>query len=355
MRSLRLSTGYMVFFLLGSMPFGMRPGFAQELGIKVKKPVLGAACKSCPWGALGDIVKEALQPYGYDVQICYNCWRADAPKIVADASMPPSLANNTNQLPAYLVPPPPNAPVEFGVTAAQFLQDAYQGNREYAGEKPRKNLRLLANIQAPMYVIVAAKSSFGITGLRQIKEKLWPVRIIAFGDEAMDILAYYGLTKQSIEAAGGKVGGAEGPEGQDLRNNFDVIIHYGTLANTPEFNVWYEVSEKYDLTYLELPNDLLAKLAKDYSMERGTIPVSLLRGVNRPIPTVVRLGTVVYGRADMPNDFAYTVAKALDEHQNLLRWALLPLSYDWRTVWKSGDVPLHPGAARYYKEARLMK
>jgi hypothetical protein len=50
----------------------------QELGIKARKPVLGAACKVCPWGALANIVKEAMQPYGYDIQICYHCFRADA-------------------------------------------------------------------------------------------------------------------------------------------------------------------------------------------------------------------------------------------------------------------------------------
>jgi uncharacterized protein len=353
MRSLRLTIGFVLLVCFASLGADITP--AQELGIKVRKPVLGAACKTCPWGALGDLVKEALMPYGYDVQVCYNCWRADAPRIVADASMPPSLANNTDQLPAYLVPPPPNAPVEFGVTSARSVLQAYQGVGGYANEKPRKNLRLLANIQQPLYIIAAAKSSLGITDLRQIKEKRWPVRIIASAGEGMDILNYYGLTQKSIEAAGGKVGGSGGPAGQEMRKNFDVIIHYGTLANCPEFNVWYEVSQKYDLTYLDLPDDLLAKLAKDYDMQRGNVPIGLLRGINRVIPTVVRTGTVVYGRDDMPDEFAYTVAKALDERQDLLRWALLPFSYNWRTVTKLGDVPLHPGAARYYKEVNFIK
>lgn len=253
------------------------------------------------------------------------------------------------------MPPPPNAPVEFGVTSARLLLDAYHGVQQYSGEKPRSNLRLLANIQSPACIIVAAKSSLGITDLGQIKQKRWPVRIIVTGSEGTDILAYYGLTRPSIEAAGGKVGGSGGSEGQDMRKNFDVIIHYGTLANCPEFNLWYELSQKYDLTYLNLPDDLLAKLAKDYGMERGNIPVGMLRGVDRLIPTVRRTGIVVYGRTDMPDEFAYTVAKGLDEQQEMLMWGLLQFSYNWRTVWKLGDVPLHPGAARYYKEVRLMK
>jgi uncharacterized protein len=52
----------------------------------------------------------------------------------------------------------------------------------------------------------------------------------------------------------------------------------------------------------------------------------------------------------MPDAFAYTVARALDEHKEVLQWTIMPFSYDAKTVWKLGDVPLHPGAAKYYRE-----
>jgi TRAP-type uncharacterized transport system substrate-binding protein len=57
----------------------------------------------------------------------------------------------------------------------------------------------------------------------------------------------------------------------------------------------------------------------------------------------------------MPDDFAYTVAKALDEQQSLLQWAHLNFSYNRHTVWRAFGVPLHPGAARYYREMGYMK
>jgi TRAP-type uncharacterized transport system substrate-binding protein len=96
-------------------------------------------------------------------------------------------------------------------------------------------------------------------------------------------------------------------------------------------------------------------LATKYDMERGDIPVGLLRGVNQPIPTVTSSGDAVYGRADMPEDFAYAVAKGMDEHQDLLQWTNLNLSYNSHTTWKAFGVPLHPGAARYYRERGYMK
>src|SRR5262245_9373734 len=58
----------------------------------------------------------------------------------------------------------------------------------------------------------------------------------------------------------------------------------------------------------------------------------------------------VYGRTDMPEDFAYAVAKAMDVDQDKLQWNNVNLSYNTHTVWKAFGVPLHPGAARYYKE-----
>ena len=328
---------------------------AQDLGIKAKKPVFGGACKVCPWGAMGDIVKEALRPYGYDVQVCYNCSGADAPRIVADAKTPPPIEELWKRAPFLRnqAPPPPNGPVEFGATGAQFLWDAYQGAGAYAGEQPRKNLRLIANIQSPTYLIVAVRTELGITDLSQIKQKRWPVRVLtSVGSQAMDVLAYYGLTRQAIESAGGHVGAGMA---EAERKNFDVAIGEGTLANAPEFNMWYEISQKFDLTYLQLPEDLLAMLARGGEMDRVNIPDGLLRGMDRSIPSVAHTGVVVYARTDTPDDFAYVVAKAMDEHQDLLQWSLLKFSYNTRTVSKAYGVALHPGAARYYRERRYIK
>jgi TRAP transporter TAXI family solute receptor len=324
--------------------------FAADTGIAAKRPVFGGACKVCPWGAIAEIVRAAMRPYGYDVLICYHCFRSDAPRIVAGAKLPPPW--KIGMAPGIIVdsdiPPPPNGPVDFGATGLQNLWWAYQGTHQYASEGPRRNLRLIATIQSPNYLIVAVKADLGITDLGQIRSRRWPVRIlIDSNDVASAVLANYGLSKQTIEAAGGHLGNGIDPA---ERKNFDVIIYSGTLANAPEFNVWYEVSQKYDLTYLQLPDALLDKLTKDYDMQRHDIPNGLLRGIHRPIPTVTRLGHAVYGRDDMPDAFAYTVAKALDEHQDMLEWSHLNLSYNPKTVWKAFGVPLHPGAARYYRE-----
>src|SRR6185295_17871421 len=87
---------------------------AQEFGIKAKKPIFGGACKTCPWGAIADIVKAAMQPYGYDVQICYNCaGGAQESRLVMGAKMPPPMTQGGGNVLGALVPAPPNGPIDF--------------------------------------------------------------------------------------------------------------------------------------------------------------------------------------------------------------------------------------------------
>ncbi len=330
------------------------PLAAAQTGIRDKKPVFGGACRLCPWGAMAEVVQAALRPYGYDVQVCYNCNAADAPRIVSEARMPPPYRPDP-AVPEFLAPR--NAPglgaVDFGAVAIQFLRDAYRGTGFYAKEKPRTNLRLLANIQDPSYVLVAARAETGLTDLSQIRQKRWPVRILTagIGRDSSRILAYYGLSRETVEAAGGHIGNAP----QDLES-FDVAIGGGGgMTTAPEWRVWTEISQKFDLHFIELPEDLLAELAREGEQEPGSIPTGLYRGIDRPIATVVRTGTVVYGRDDMPDTFAYVVAKALDEQQQLLQWRHLNFSYNVHTVWNGYEVPLHPGAARYYREKGYLK
>jgi para-nitrobenzyl esterase len=224
-------------------------GGTPPTGIAAKRPVFGGACKICPWGAMAEVVQAAMKPYGYDVQICYNCNAAEAPRIVSEAKLPPPYKPDP-AVPEILAPRnvPGLGPIDFGAVAVQFLRSAYRGTGVYAKEKPRANLRLIANIQDPSYVLVAAKVETGITDLSQIRQKRWPVRILTagIGSDSSRILAHFGLSRETIEAAGGRIGNT--PED---RENFDVAIGGGGVMTTaPEWRIWTEISQKFDLNFI---------------------------------------------------------------------------------------------------------
>ena len=63
----------------------------------------------------------------------------------------------------------------------------------------------------------------------------------------------------------------------------------------------------------------------------------------------------IYTRDDVPDDFAYAVAKALDEHRELFQVQLEPWYYDPQTVADSKVIPMHPGAMKYYRERGHIK
>jgi len=332
------------------------PGTPQT-GVAVRRPVFGGACKVCPWGAIGEVLVRMMEPYGYDVQICFNCNQANAPRIVSEARVPPPYVRDPVVIEALA---PPNAAglgaVDFGATSLQFLVQAYDGIGPYSNDKPMNNLRLIANIESPNYVLVAINKKSGITDLAELRNAHRPLRVFTGGtggDIANAVLAYYGLSQQSIEAAGGHVGNTDA----DL-DNFDVAIGGGGgMTTAPEWRHWPEIAQKFDVTWVQLPDELLTSLAQQrqkLGYKVGYTPYALFPGIDHPIRTLVRSGTVIYCRADAPDDFVYTVVKAMDEQQALLQWSNQLFSYNVHDVWKAGEVPLHPAAARYYKERGYM-
>ena len=320
---------------------------AQSNGVAAKRPIFGGACPACPWGAMADVVKDAMKPYGFDVQVCYSC--AGGPRsvrLVADGSnaTPPQ-----NVTAATL--PTPNGKLDFGATSAELLQYAYLGIHDFAADKegPRKHLRLLANVQTPNYFMIGVDAKSDITDLRQIAERRRAVKLVARGGITEPInaavLDYYGLSDEKIKAMGGTTAGSYTRDAA-----VDVVIGWAALVGAPEYALWYDAPQQHDFRYLELPADLRSKLATAFYLREHEAPIALLRGVTRRIPTIARDGTAVYARTDLPDDFAYAVARALDEQQALFHWSHMPFSYKPHTVAKLWDVPLHPGAARYYRE-----
>jgi TRAP transporter TAXI family solute receptor len=322
---------------------------SERYGIAAKRPVLQAACRYCPWGALGDALKKAMAPYGYDVVLCESCSGEEGSRIVSRRRYPPEVSDRQF---AEGTPLQPHAPIDFGVTNSENVRRAYEGKEGYAKDGPFSNLRAIARIESPAYLMIAVSRASGITDLRQIAERKMPVSImtgVAGGLGNIDgILKFYGFSRQDVVAWGGRILNGNAL----LRNpNFDVMVGVGVLANYPEGGMWYEMTQKKDLVFLPIPDELRQRLVSENGAVLVDLPFRYMVGVgDAPIPTVGLSGTSVYGRDDMPDAFAYDVAKALDEKRDLIRWTNQPFSYDPMTVANGGGVPLHPGAEKYYRE-----
>ncbi len=314
-----------------------------KTGWDVKRPVMAGACDNgCPWGELADYVQQAMKPYGYSVIICRNCNRSYGARLVSQHDYPPPLDEvNLNDGVNMRV----DARVDFGVTSSSMLSSAYKGLY--------KNLRLIAKIEDPFYYMVAVKKESGIKDFARIKQQHLPVRIMGADGNMSIILKYYGITTDDIKAWGGKTGvTAE----EAIKGDFDIVA--GFLASpslNPESSSWTTLSQKFDLYFMELPDDLLKLIAQqNVDAEFVVAHNGLLRGVNRRIKTLGRSGESVFARDDTPEQAAYDLAKAIDENRGELKWFIRVYTYDSKTVWQNFGVPLHPGAEKYYRDAGYM-
>jgi uncharacterized protein len=232
------------------------------------------------------------------------------------------------------------------------LSSAYSG--KLAGKGPYPNLCLIAKIEDPFYFLIAVKKESGIKDFARIKEQRLPVKIMGADGNMMTILNYYGITAEDIKSWGGKIGVSV----QDaLKGDFDIVS--GFLASpsmNPESSYWTTLSQKFDLYFLELPEDLLQLIVQqNVDAELVEVHQNLLKGVNRRIKTLGRSGESVFARDDTPEQAAYDMAKAIDENHGALKWFIRVYTYDQKTVWKNFGVPLHPGAERYYREVGYLK
>jgi TRAP-type uncharacterized transport system substrate-binding protein len=156
---------------------------------------------------------------------------------------------------------------------------------------------------------------------------------------------------------GGTLKRGFGGENAANRSDFDVLVTaHGGLAGNIENDLFYEVTQKFDLQFLEFAPELTSQLTERFLLEVVPVPIGLLKGIDRPMTTLARNGQSVYGRQDMPDEFAYATARALDENRSKLKFLNRPYSYDSNTVWNGiGGVPLHPGAERYYRERAYLE
>jgi hypothetical protein len=338
------------------VPEGYAP--AQTYGYAVKKPIVAGVCHFCPYGVIADYVIAAMKPYGWDVQGCFSC---NSILIVARKEIPTRL--RPDQIEHVTSPPPPYAPPDFGANGGERgLYDAYHGLGQYKEGGPYKNIRLVAKIEGESYFVVAVRAETGITDLAQIKAKKMPVSIYSSGAGAR-VLEYYGITKQELESWGGSIG----PEAEILRPvppnpgnyarrrpEYDVYLYNAIQANNPESNLILQESQKHILNFLQLPEDLLNKLV-EWPAQRVVMPQAYFAGVDRNINTFGGSNQVVWVRDDAPDNFTYDLAKALDKQKMLLKGQVIHYYYNSETVASVKDVPLAPGAARYYREVGYIK
>jgi TRAP-type uncharacterized transport system substrate-binding protein len=288
-----------------------------------------------PWWTVGEVTQRLMAPLGYDITLESRSGSIENPRWMARRE--------------GLV----------GVSMPYYVRWARDGQHNYVGET-FPEFRAIAGVFLPHWEAVAATWDSGITSLHQVREQQRPVRVFignpqtAVGQLAYRILKHYGLTREMIESWGGRFIVLNQDRDVMRRRDVDLIISLAYNGNSQMCRYWEEASILMNLRFLDLEPALIDAMVEEYGFDRGSLPRRLFPGVDRDVPTVVHQNVLVYALADLPDELAYTLAKAYDDGRAAFRETPLPFSYDPIGAWQKAEIELHPAAEAYYREKGYM-
>ena len=234
---------------------------------------------------------------------------------------------------------------------------AYDGN-PLAYERQHRNLRALAGgLNRVWMAALMTEEYIERTGHDTLEEALrseGPIRIVmkprgsvvpVVADMLFDSL---GSSRERIVEQGGEIiQVAANQVSAILRNGRADLYLESVIRGHPTVT---EVSTTTPLRFLDFPEETIARLAEP-GIERTAMP-EWFRGQVAPLDSV-DMGTVLIAHKGAPDELAYLVAKTVCEKKD----AMAQAHRAWEDfnpeqagrLEKTG-VPLHPGAASYYRE-----
>jgi hypothetical protein len=168
------------------------------------------------------------------------------------------------------------------------------------------------------------------------------------------VLAHYKTDYKALEAAGFKFfrGSYAEQASQFKDRNVDSVF---TFLAVPAAAVT-EASVGRSLRVMTFPPALLESLGK-YGIGSGAIkPGTYPKAANASEEvTTATAGSVIVTHKSLPDEVAYRIAKSIHENLDMFRKVHGSLvSYELKHAVIGTGIPLHPGAAKYYKEKGIM-
>ncbi len=241
--------------------------------------------------------------------------------------------------------------VEAGLAQADVIYWAYTAEGRFAGQEPMTDLRAVANLYPGSLHIVTSSDSL-ITRVEDLRGKRVALDEPGSGTLATAelILASAGIGKDDISPLYIKHNHA-GP--MLARGELDAFFF---VAGYPTRSV-IEVAKTIPIRLVPLSDRIVAKLSAERPyLAPGVIPAGTYPGIDADVQTL-DIGTQLIVRTDLDADLVKRILAAMwgQRTRKLLdeghpKGAQVQL----KTALKGIAIPLHDGAAQFYREAGLI-
>jgi len=247
---------------------------------------------------------------------------------------------------------------EIGLAFPLTSKWAFDGRVAY--DKKLTNLRgLVGALDQYFWAVVSPKKS-NISSLADIKKNKSPVNLLTLPKGSLaelqmrDVLRCYGTTYKDIESYGGKI--THTSFGVMKKGIMEGRADLAVTNLTVDHPAFTEIAISTDVVFLGISDDVFDKLSKE-GYVKALLPANSFRGQDKPVPTFGN-ATCIIANEKMPDDLAYAITKGICQGREALIKGHAGLkTFNPANSWKPENlgVPIHPGAAKYYKEAGWMK
>ena len=241
--------------------------------------------------------------------------------------------------------------LQFGVAQSDWQHHAFHGTSKFEEKGPFEGLRAVFSVHPEPFTVVARADS-GISTFDDLKGKRVNIGNPGSGQRGtMEVLmAEKGWTNADFALAS-ELKAAEQSKAL-CDNKIDAMVY---TVGHPSGSI-KEATTSCDGVLVEVSGAAVDKLIKDNDFYRtATIPGGMYRGTDSDTMTF-GVGATFVTSANVPEDVVYNVVKAVFENFDTFK-KLHPAFANLKKeeMVKDGlSAPLHPGAAKYYKEAGLM-
>jgi hypothetical protein len=229
-------------------------------------------------------------------------------------------------------------------------------------------LRALGTLPQDDRLVLAIDASYGIASFADLRAKKPKLRLTTAFDDGVNMTGFAahrmleaeGVSAATIESWGGKMLLGEAPWDTiplGTSGEADAVLFEAVM--TP---YWKELCTKRKMNFIPFDDDALAKVERDFSWRRATVPADRFPGQTAPFRALDFSDFLLFCRDDFPDDIAYTIAAVLCETPELLESQYRhippkdsPVTYplEPRKI-AATSIPLAPGAVRYYREKGLL-
>ena len=238
---------------------------------------------------------------------------------------------------------------EVAFTLGDALSDAYNGNEEAGFKTPLKKLRTIAGIY-PNYIQIVATADSGIKTLADLKGRRISVGAPKSGTElnARAVLKAAGLSYKDFS----KVEYLPFGESVELMKNrqLDVTLQSAGLG----VSSLRDLATSMKIVVVSVPKEIVAKIG-DAAYQPAMIPAKTYEGQDADVSSVA-IDNFLVTHDGVSEDVVYKMTKGLyDNLDQLVAAHNAAKSIKRENAIKALPAPLHPGAAKYYKEVGLLK